>query len=520
MEYNKGKFLFIFVAAGLLSCLVAWLITHLYRRALRGQMRIPVFAEGLAPPRKVTIADSYRAARRLTALLIGVSCLLAVTSASMWMSLAFPDEPFLPKRVLVVALLNLWPIIPSLILVWHWSRWRMIATFLLWLVVWYFIFLWRSVEPQPLQLLSLMIVEMGPSVLLVAIIFLGNTTRAVAPWFLFPFIGLAWASLTVYGVVSALASREESGTVLQLLSEGEPFVKMAFFALLLSVLAWGTLYRFFRVLARAYSQKFISDVLMVFSAVWGISLLDKTLSVASSAGVVALAMFLPLLSVPLVMLPYSRLSVPQGRPPTLLVLRVFQRDAQVQELFDHVIERWRLIGNTVMIAGTDLASRTLNADDIFTFIDGRLARRFIRTSADVPSRLAEFDMEPDIDGRHRVNQCYCHDTTWQQTLQVLVERSDVVLMDLRGFTELNAGCCFELASLAQATHPLHVVVLTDAHTDRAAARQLTAGDHSGRFVWLDATCLNAQMRQKVLARLFDYQPMTSPPQNVVSRPIG
>ena len=69
------------------------------------------------------------------------------------------------------------------------------------------------------------------------------------------------------------------------------------------------------------------------------------------------------------------------------MLRVFQHDVIVQHLFDDVIERWRLSGNTAL-PGTDLLDRTLNPDDIFTFLDGRLARRFIWRPEEIPVRLA------------------------------------------------------------------------------------------------------------------------------------
>ena len=69
---------------------------------------------------------------------------------------------------------------------------------------------------------------------------------------------------------------------------------------------------------------------------------------------------------------------------------------------------------------------------------------------------------------------YCHDTTWQDALQALVSHSDVVLMDLRGFQAHNAGCRYELSTLAQASRELRIVVLTDSSTDRAAAREAIA----------------------------------------------
>ena len=174
----------------------------------------------------------------------------------------------------------------------------------------------------------------------------------------------------------------------------------------------------------------------------------------------------------------------------------------MQDLFDHVVERWRLSGNTVLIAGTDLADRTLDAGDIFTFLDGGLAQRFIRTPADVAPRLAAFDMASDADRRFRINECYCHDTTWQDALNALVRLSDVVLMDLRSFQAHNAGCRYELAVLAQSPRSMRVIVLTNGQTDRTAAVDAVAHAPPGRFVWLDSAVIDAAKRHELLANLF------------------
>jgi nucleoside 2-deoxyribosyltransferase len=224
-------------------------------------------------------------------------------------------------------------------------------------------------------------------------------------------------------------------------------------------------------------------------------------------------MLLPLLSLPLALLVGRQWYRRGARAPTLLVLRVFRRDAEVQALFDTVIERWRLTGNTVLIAGTDLADRTLDADDIFTFLDGGLSRRFVQTAADVAPRLAAFDMARDADGRFRVNECYCHDTTWQDALNALVQRSDVVLMDLRSFRAHNAGCRYELGTLAQSKRPLRVIVLTDGQTDRAAAAEAVAHAQNGRFTWLDTARIDARKRGEVLATLFEPAPAAASPQS-------
>jgi hypothetical protein len=137
------------------------------------------------------------------------------------------------------------------------------------------------------------------------------------------------------------------------------------FALLPWAVAWWPAWLLGRALSWAYSRKWLSDLLVVFIGVWAVALTDKAVWVATEAGMAAVAMYLPLLLIPPVMWFARRWRLGTERPPTLLVLRVFQKDAQTQDLFDHVVERWRLSGNTVLIAGTDLADRTLDADDIF-----------------------------------------------------------------------------------------------------------------------------------------------------------
>ena len=242
----------------------------------------------------------------------------------------------------------------------------------------------------------------------------------------------------------------------------------------------------------------------MYTAVWAFSLTDRALTVATqaNAGAAAVAMYLPLLWIPVVMWSAARSRPTSEQPPTLLVLRVFQQDAQVRSLFDHVVERWRLSGNTVMIAGTDLANRTLDADDIFQFLDNKLAQQFIVSPADVARRIDAFDMIADIDGRYRVNECYCHNTIWQDALQALVRYSDVVLMDLRGFQAHNAGCRYQLATLARASRKLRVVVLVDGRTDRTVAQEAVAPDRHERFTWVEVSHFNASKRREVLAHLF------------------
>ena len=75
-------------------------------------------------------------------------------------------------------------------------------------------------------------------------------------------------------------------------------------------------------------------------------------------------------------------------------------------------------------------------------------------------------------------------------------------MDLRGFQAHNAGCRFELATLAQAKLLTRVVVLVDAQTDRACAEAEAACAPAGRFVWIDAVTVGAATQRDALRCLF------------------
>jgi hypothetical protein len=529
MGYSTGKLIMIFVVAAALSVLGAWLLAWRFRAAMRVLMIRPVgpsTAACLPPtllpgpptaPAPLSAAANRRAGWRLAALLVALSALIALTGAALWLGL-MREQLVTPARTLTLAFAYLWPVIPVLGLIWRWSRTRVIGVLLLWGLVAVPVLSWRMIEARPAgDTILFLALEIGPTILLVAALCMGNATRAIAPWLFLPLFFLVWAAFTGLDVL-ALMFRGDwvffdelaawVNTVDRLLRHNALLqdallvLILLLFMALPCVLAWWPLKWAARSLAAAYSRQWLSEVLVLFTAVWGISLLDKAISFGNQLGLGAAAMLLPLLWIPLVMVLVRRTRHPVGRPPTLLVLRVFQRDRAMRTLFDTVIERWRLTGNTLLIAGTDLLDRTLDGDDIFTFLDGRLGERFILSADQIPARLAAFKLEPDAEGRYRVNECYCHDSAWRETLAALLTRSDVVLMDLRSFQRRNEGCRFELGELARAPHLVRVVVLTDAETDRGAAREAAAAAPTGRFVWLDAMHVDSAKRREVLHALF------------------
>jgi hypothetical protein len=84
----------------------------------------------------------------------------------------------------------------------------------------------------------------------------------------------------------------------------------------------------------------------------------------------------------------------------------------------------------------------------------------------------------------------------------LASRSDVVLMDLRGFQARNEGCRHELASLASGERIARVVLLVDAATDRGSATAAVSDAPAGRFDWIDVGASGRLQSDRLLAALF------------------
>ena len=521
MAHPEVKLALAFVMAIVLSVFGAWWLAYRYRAAMRRLMSAPLadaapvvqaLAVELAPPmaaHPITAAGNRRAAWRLTWLLCALSLAMSVSVAALQHTILFGSSGYSSKRVAVLVLVQMWPVVPVLGLVWRWSRRRVAAVLALWFAVSFLVLLWRSYTPEPGALLVFLAIEIGPPMVLIAALFLSHVTRAIAPWLLPLTFGFAFASIAGTELLVFLAGRN-SPWLKALLGELGAHAVMALAVVLPWFLAWWPLRRLGRALGRAYARKQVSELGMLLTAVWGISLLYQWLGMVPE-GAASAWLLLPMAWIALALYAGWRLTRQASRAPTLLVLRVFQHDAQVQELFDMVIERWRLSGNTMLIAGTDLIDRTLGADEVFAFLDGRLAARFVRVPQDVAARVAAFDLQRDHDGRYRVNECYCHDTTWQAALAALVRSSDVVLMDLRGFQARNAGCSHELGVLARAPRIARVVVLVDAGTDRAAADAAVAGAPAGRFVWLDTPRIDRRHARSVLEQLFVATPAEAGP---------
>ncbi|MCB1952214.1 MAG: hypothetical protein H6944_16055 [Zoogloeaceae bacterium] len=513
MANLDGQLLFGLLTSLLIAAIVAWWLAGRYRTAMLRLMSTPAPQRDTAVATPMTTmvgasaararfdsAINHRQNRRLAVVLAGISILLGLSTSAFELLAVHTDPGFGLNRWLILAAVYTWPVVPALGLLWRWSVWRTIggvAAYLLCLVP---IILLGS---NAAQTLTMVVGWLASTVALPMVSLLGlaasGRIRAVAP-LLFPaavvmvgasLIGLAWAA----SMVDA-----PPDTLLALLDAiGATPTIFVFIAAPWAVGIWPVV-GVLRALAAAYRHKRFSELAYLFGLFWLVVLIAMALPSIHAVGLAAFGIVLVWLWVPIGFALARPWLAPPAAPPTLLVLRVFRRDAAVEALFDAVTERWRATGNTVLIAGTDLVSRTLDADDLFVFLSRRLRERFILQPEDIPRRLADFDLTPDHDGRYRINECYCGDATWQGALQTLVAHSHAVLMDLRDFRAENGGCRFELGELSRAPHLQQIVILFNDHTDRATA-EADLGEAGRRVHWVDMTERRRHTDRAVLAAL-------------------
>ena len=161
---------------------------------------------------------------------------------------------------------------------------------------------------------------------------------------------------------------------------------------------------------------------------------------------------------------------PTASSRRLLLLRVFGFDRRTERFFDALSLRWRAVGAVELIGGRDLALRQIHPIDFVAFLSGKLAGRFVRDPA--AATVIDTNERPDPDGRFRVRQFLCHADTWRPVMRTLAARSDVVVMDLRGFTVDREGCRYELDSLARLSPDKPVILVADRKTDLDALHEV------------------------------------------------
>jgi hypothetical protein len=162
----------------------------------------------------------------------------------------------------------------------------------------------------------------------------------------------------------------------------------------------------------------------------------------------------------------ARSAAPPLRP--LLLLRVFKGSSASEAFLDRFVAYWRFAGPVWMIGGPDLAGAQMEPTEFFAFLRRRLDRLFVRSSSEISERVGQLDGERDPDGRLRINELFCSNSTWQATVLALLERAAVVMLDLREYTAARAGTRYEIFQIMNVAPIEKVIVLIGVGDDEQA----------------------------------------------------
>jgi hypothetical protein len=486
-----GELLFHFINVAILTAVIAPLVLWRYRRAvLRGMQDRQGAPLAYAPAHRATRADRVVSSdplvweaglrRRVFTAVVAATLPSSLLLSALFLYLG--ELPMLPAQLLLQACVTSAIAVPIYAVLMAVPFWRAARLFLAFMVV-------AGAGLVVVSMLQRLLMGRHPSLdqalnffyffqlaaatlwapMLVGMATGARRVRGVAPLI---FAGLLLFGLAPYiGIVLTQAftrTRAGSQLVLSFMGADTGFVLLS---LPMGLIAWQRL----KSLARGYDAKRFSDALMLARTWW---LLIVVIAVID---LIAVYDRLPLIILSVVVGVASYLLFPillaralpwanpaRRRPPqrTLLVLRVFGYTSRTERLFDRIASRWRLLGPVTMIAAPDVIARTVDPGDFLRFATGNIATSFVNSREDVDRRLAALDVEPDPDGRYRVNELCCRDTTWQATVIELIDRADAVIMDVRGFTSQRRGCEFELQELAARLDTRQVVLIVDRTTDR------------------------------------------------------
>jgi hypothetical protein len=409
----------------------------------------------------------------IAAAIYGVAglCFAATMTAAFLLS---SKMSFLPLRFLYLTWTNAWAVVLTTNLVATVTRRSRIVVLVSYLVIGValgILLLQRSPDLTTFQLAYLWFnANLIPSVLL--LFFLHRRIRAVGPLVLiFMIVGVAGATVLVSVTGNnpkLLRTISNFSYSIGLSAASTVWALHLLGFAVFAIAGWVVL----DSLRQMYERKYLSDQSLTIDAIWlTFGIVNSMGLVFQSArwivsGLVAFAIFKII-----TLLGFSPLRARlKGFKPRLLLLRVFALGRRSERLYDAVGKHWRGAGSVQMIAGPDLATSTVEPHEFLDFVTGKMARRFIDSAQTLDLRMQQMDLKADRDARCRVTEFFCHDDTWKVTLSRLADESDAVLMDLRGFSQSNAGCVFEINELFNLVPLQRVVFVIDDSTDQQFMR--------------------------------------------------
>ncbi len=157
----------------------------------------------------------------------------------------------------------------------------------------------------------------------------------------------------------------------------------------------------------------------------------------------------------------------------LLMLRVFGSPS-FDELMS-LVKPWLLVGPIGHLEGYDSIIRSQEARE--KLADGRLDDVLIKSPEDLTREMRNLESASGTvleDFRFRRCKFQCTDFIWKEAIRALLERSDVVVMDLSNLKPANLGCAYELGLLLNRVKLSRVLLLVSDTTNRDCLQTILA----------------------------------------------
>jgi hypothetical protein len=479
-----GQLFVYFANAALLTIPVSLVLLVWFQRTVRQEMLARDTAAGPGIPLSISVSVTAKppiqgqAAAPLRVRLAVVYFFGALAAGAVGALLLFREGSveFAWLRAFMVAYVLCWPLAVTLPILLAMSRRdAVLVAFVYCLIGGIAIFIWSvfsllvlgNQEASPLKNVGwygyFLALTAGPSFIFILITG-GPKIRPVAPIVFAGLLTFSFATLVTFTIFTGLLDFSPATRDLLVAVPHSVLVWFMLTAVPVGFACWLLLRR----LAWIYESKRSSDMQLLVDIWWFIAFFDFMIAQVAALGwwgmmgIAGFAAYRSAVAIGLAFWPVDRTI---ERPRELLLLRVFGYQRRTEKLFDAIAQPWRFEGSVTMIAGADLAGRIIDPGDIVAFAGGRLRDQFVRNTADLQRRLHEFDGARDPDGRFRVIKFFCHADVWQPAAESLMKRSSVILMDLRGFSEKNSGCEFELRKLAGHRRLDHTLFVVDEETD-------------------------------------------------------
>ncbi len=149
------------------------------------------------------------------------------------------------------------------------------------------------------------------------------------------------------------------------------------------------------------------------------------------------------------------------KPMRLLILWVFGPQKNLLTLLGNIGQYWRLIGSVQFLQG---GAYTLNMNQVVSYISGK---RDILTATreQLDKKLHAFKYIPERNGTYPSHSLLCGDAVWKLAIDYFLQNSDMIAMNLCGFSRSNQGCIYELSLLTDRFPSRRILFLVDDTTD-------------------------------------------------------